>query len=112
MPDFLPGVELARLYYEEVVATLLRDVPHAVGRLGWGSDVVGYDTARSTDHGWGPHLHVFVDAADIESVRSRVDARLPETFRGWPTEYGWDEVTPRHWVEVWELGQWLVHHLG
>ena len=74
--------------------------------------MLGYDTARSTDHGWGPHLHVFVDAADVARVRAAVDTGLPSTFRGWPTSYGWDDVAPQHWVEVWELGKWLVHQLG
>ncbi len=112
VPDFVPGLDLARLYYEEVVSALIGDVPHAAGRLGWGSDVLGYDTERSTDHGWGPHLHVFVDAADIEQVRTAVDAGLPETFRGWPTRYGWDDVAPRHWVEISTLGDWLTLQLG
>ena len=112
MPDFLPGIDLARAYYEEVVAALVGDVPHAAGRLGWGSDVLGYDTERSTDHGWGPHLQLFVGARDVARVRSAIDAGLPSSFRGWPTSYGWDDVAPRHWVEVWELGKWLAHHLG
>ncbi len=112
MPDFVPGIDLARAYYEEVVARLIGGVPHAAGRLGWGSDVLGYDTDRSTDHGWGPHLHVFVDAADVGLVRSAVDAGLPSSFRGWPTKYGWDDVAPQHWVEVWQLDKWLSHHLG
>ncbi len=112
MPDFVPGLDLARSYYEEVIAVLIGDVPHAAGRLGWGSDVLGYDTERSTDHGWGPHLHVFVDAADIERVRAAVDAGLPETFLGWPTHYGWDDVSPRHWVETSTLGDWLTLQLG
>ena len=112
VPEFVPGIELARSYYQEVVAALVGDVPHAVGRLGWGSDVLGYDTERSTDHGWGPHLHVFVDADDVPRIRAAVVAGLPTSFRGWPTIYGWDDVAPRHWVEVWELGKWLVQQHG
>ncbi len=112
MPDFVPGIDLARAYYEEVVAPLIGDVSHAAGRLGWGSDVLGYDTERSTDHGWGPHLHLFVDAADTARVRRAVDVGLPSSFLGWPTKYGWDDVAPRHWVEVWELDKWLASQLG
>ncbi len=111
-PDFLSGIELARAYYEEVVEPLIGDVPHAAGRLGWGSDVLGFDTERSTDHGWGPHLHVFVDGEDAEPVRALVAGGLPETFRGWPTHFGWDETPVQHWVEVRTLGEWLVGHLG
>ena len=112
VPDFIPGVDLARAYYDEVVAELLDDVPHAAGRLGWGSDVLGFDTERSTDHGWGPHLHVFVDADDVAPAQRVVSAGLPETFRGWSTHYGWDDVASRDWVEISTLETWLVRHLG
>jgi hypothetical protein len=53
MAEFVPGVELARAFYQEVVAPRLGGVRHSAARLGPGSDVLGYDTARSTDHDWG-----------------------------------------------------------
>jgi len=59
--EWIPGLELSRGFYHDVVRPLLGDVRHSAGLLGWGSDVLGYDTARSTDHGWGPRLLVFVD---------------------------------------------------
>jgi hypothetical protein len=43
VPAFVPGLELARAYYQEAVGPLLRGVDHAAGRLGWGSDVLGLD---------------------------------------------------------------------
>ena len=84
VPSFLPGIELALPYYEEVVAALIGDVAHAAGRLGWGSDVLGYDTERSTDHGWGPHLHVFVEEEEVERVRARVLPGSPRSFEAGP----------------------------
>lgn len=36
------------------------------------------------DHGWGPHLVVFVTEDELASARQAVDAGLPETFAGWP----------------------------
>ena len=80
--------------------------------MGSGSDVLGYDTARSTDHGWGPRMHLFVEEADVAGVASRVDEGLPETFRGWPTRYGWDAVPVQHHVVVSPLGPWLRRRLG
>ena len=70
MPEFLPGRELARAFYEEVVAGLVGDIPHSAGFLGYGSDVLGYDTERSTDHGWGPRLQIFTDTRASISSRT------------------------------------------
>ena len=36
-----------------------------------GSDVLGFDTARSTDHGWGPRMQLFVEGERAEAVRER-----------------------------------------
>src|SRR5689334_7370682 len=106
MPEFIPGRELARAFYEEVVAGTVGDVPHSAAFLDYESDVLGYDTERSTDHGWGPRLQIFTDSAiDLEP-------HLPETFRGWPVRYGWDEHEVRHRVDVTPLGGWLCRRLG
>ena len=109
---FVPSLRLNEAFYREVVAPLVEPYPHAAALLGWGSDVLGFDTERSTDHGWGPRLQVFVAEADVDAVRARVDAGLPEIFRGLPVRFGWDEIAPRHWVEVLPLGTWLTGHLG
>src|SRR5689334_22530799 len=42
MPEFLPGVEPARLFYTEAVRPLLGDLLHAAARLGPGPDVLGF----------------------------------------------------------------------
>jgi hypothetical protein len=110
--EFVPGVELSRAFYQEVVEGLLGDVSHSAALLGTGSDVLGYDTARSTDHGWGPRLQVFVAADDVERVRSAIDQGLPGEFRGWPTRYGWDDVPVSHHVDVVALRGWLLERLG
>jgi hypothetical protein len=110
--EFVPGRELARGFYEEVVAPLVADVEHSAALLGTGSDVLGFDTERSTDHHWGPRLQLFVSAGDVERVRAAVLPKLPETFRSWPTRFGWDDVPVSHHVEVEALGPWLAQQLG
>jgi hypothetical protein len=60
MRGFVSGLDLSAAFYAEAVAPLVGDVPHAAGLVGWGSDVLGFDTSRSTDDGWGPRLRVFV----------------------------------------------------
>jgi hypothetical protein len=110
--DFVPGLELSRGFYEEVVRELVGDVQHSAALLGPGSDVLGWDNVRSTDHAWGPRLQVFVDAEDVARVRQAIDTSLPDTFRGWPTRYGWDDVPVSHHVEVVPLRDWIAEHIG
>jgi hypothetical protein len=112
LPRFVPGLELARAFYGEAVAPLLPDTEHAAALLGSGSDVLGFDTERSTDHGWGPRLQVFVERESVATVQEAIEAGLPDAFRGWPTRYGWDEVPVSHHVEVAQLGDWLQGRLG
>jgi len=112
-PAFTPAAELSGAFYREVVRALLGGQPHAAALLGWGSDVLGYDTARSTDHGWGPRLLVVLDREDaVEELERRLESRLPARFRGWPVRYGWDGVEATHHVTVGTLPGWLVEHLG
>ena len=112
LEGFVPGVELSRAFYDEAVAPLLAGEEHAAALVGAGSDVLGYDTVRSTDHGWGPRMQLFVDGDRVAAVREAIDAGLPDEFHGWPTRYGWDEVPVSHHVDVAPLGEWLEGRLG
>lgn len=112
MTEFRQAAEVANGFHAEVIAPLVGDVDYAAGLLGWGSDVLGYDTARSTDHGWGPRLVVLVDAGEVERVRKAVDDGLPDEYAGYPVRFGWDSYEPRHHVTVATLGDWLREQLG
>ena len=94
------------------MAPLVGDTPHAAARLGWGSDILGFDTERSTDHGWGPKVEVFVADGDVEPVRASIESGLPAEVRGWPTQFGWDDNPVTHHVTVTTLGGWLEAQLG
>ncbi len=111
-PEFVPALELNHGFYRDVVAPLVGDRPHAAALLGRGSELLGFDTERSTDHGWGPRLQVFVAPVDVASVRAAVGTGLPDEYRGWPVEFGWDEVPIVHHVAVVTLDQWLDAQLG
>lgn len=95
MPTFIPGLELGRRFYAEVVRPILdADFPrldHAAALLGPGSEVLGYDTPTSTDHDWGPRLLLFVGERDLERLGRTIDGaiarRLPDTFLGYPTRF-------------------------
>ena len=81
MSGFVPGLELCRNFYAEVVAPAV-GARHGAALLGPGSDVLGYDTERSTDHDWGPRCQLFVQASDLDEVRSRVLTSLPKAHGG------------------------------
>jgi Domain of unknown function (DUF4037) len=119
---FLPGIELARRYYEEAVRPLLDQhgpgLRHSGALIGPGSDVLGFDSARSTDHNWGPRCQVFLAPYDAElaaGVSAMLARELPENFLGWPVKFpdvSADGSPVRHWVSVAELGSWLTGQLG
>jgi hypothetical protein len=121
--SFMPGTELARRYWHDVVATivdeLLPGVPRAAARVGAGSDVLGLDTDRSTDHGWGPRVVVFFED-DVDLSRERrielleaIDARLPEAFLGYRTRFVASEGGPeRHQVMLTTVRAWFTLALG
>ncbi|SCF21323.1 DUF4037 domain-containing protein [Micromonospora mirobrigensis] len=123
---FVPGLVLARRFHDEAVAPLLaRRLPgldHAAGLLDGGSELLGLDTERSTDHDWGPRVQLFVaDATDAARVRAVLDAALPAEFLGWPTRFAGGPSTrlgvadpggDRHGVTVDDLGGWLRGRLG
>lgn len=90
------GLALCRALYDDVVAPRLRDRPHAAAVLGPGSEVLGFDTARSTDHDWRARVAILVGEPDPEPLTG-----LPETYGGWPVE-----------VTVAELGPYLTASLG
>ncbi|GAA1351023.1 DUF4037 domain-containing protein [Streptomyces beijiangensis] len=92
---FLPGLELSRALYEEAVRPLLAAacprLPHSAARIGSGSEVLGFDTARSADHDWGPQLQLFLPAdavaAQGDAIHRLLAERMPDAVRGWPTRY-------------------------
>lgn len=113
MAEFIAGLELARAFYRDVLTNIVGAIPHAAAALGEGSEILGFDTARSTDHSWGPRAQIFVEADAVASLRSRIDAQLPDTFRGWQVRYHrWQTGRVEHHVEVTTLGAWLQDHLG
>ena len=110
---FQPSLELNAAFYQEIVEPMVRPVPHAAALLGWGSDVLGFDTARSTDHGWGPRLQIFVGDDAVEDVRPMIEAGLPAMFLGWPVRYSLGDDDPVvHRVDVTTLGDWLTDRLA
>lgn len=92
--SFVHGLELNERFYREAVEPLLRrhfsEIRYSAALLGYGSDVLGFDDATSTDHNWGPRLQLFLSDDDMGSapeISELFAAGLPTTFAGYPTSY-------------------------
>ena len=78
----MTGLDESLAHYRSELLPQLQGIPHAAARIGHGSEVLGFDTARSRDHDWGPFVQIFVPDP----------AAVP--------------------VPAFRLGDWLRGHLG
>ncbi|WIG57923.1 MAG: hypothetical protein OJF49_000668 [Ktedonobacterales bacterium] len=132
MPDFVPGLDLSRAFYAEAVRPILAsqfpDLVYAAALIGYGSDVLGYDTPRSTDHEWGPRLLLFLPDEVAPSLGDAIEdalrAALPVEFMGYSTSFGPKDAQGvrlrvlgepghiTHHVDIWTLGAFTLMELG
>ncbi|OEV30218.1 hypothetical protein AN219_12145 [Streptomyces nanshensis] len=130
--EFLPGLELSRVFYEDAVRPILDSeypgLRYAAARVGTGSEVLGFDTERSADHEWGPRLDLFLTPDDVTAhgpdLRQLLSDRLPKHVLGWPTHFRHDdpddpvghmattEGPVNHRASVADVGGWLNDQLG
>ena len=95
MPEFIPGLDLSEALFKDAVQPLLTNeqpnLAYSAARLDWGSDVLGYDTPMSMDHGWGPKLTLYLAPADYDERHEALDKlfahQLPFEVRGFPTHF-------------------------
>lgn len=111
------GLELARAFSHEVVEPILArrfpGLPFAAGRLGSGSDVLGFDDAVSRDHDWGLRLSLFVPDDAVAEVAEELERLLPDAFLGRPVRFAFTGQTAvRHHVEVASVHGFLEERLG
>lgn len=96
MQNFIPGLKLSELFYTEAAKPILEklfpQVPHSAALIGWGSEVLGYDDAQSSDHHWGPRFLLFLSPAHYQEYESAINNalsdNLPHRFRGYATNFG------------------------
>ncbi|MFW9800762.1 MAG: DUF4037 domain-containing protein, partial [Candidatus Thorarchaeota archaeon] len=96
---FIKGLELSEIFYREAVKPILEsrfpDLLYSAGRVGSGSDVLGFDTEQSMDHAWGPKLTLFLTESDHDVLKEEIDQylrqELPLEIRGFPTNLGLNE---------------------
>jgi hypothetical protein len=116
MEQFIRGVQLNEMFYREAVAPILAaafpELRYSAALIGYGSDVLGYDSERSTDHEWGPRLLVFLPDKNFreqaDSVSELLSVRLPTEFRGYSTNFAEPDENRVRWMMPAESG--LVRH--
>jgi hypothetical protein len=91
VPIFIPGLELCGRYYMELVRPLLDEhfprLRYAAALIGYGSEVLGFDTEMSMDHAWSPRLLLFLcenDLAFAGQIDDLLKRELPTHFLNFP----------------------------
>jgi hypothetical protein len=128
---FIPGLKLCEYFYFEAVRPILdrhfSSVPHSAARIDYGSDVLGFDTSLSRDHGWGPKVMLFLSHDDYEYYKDPVSEvmanELPTEIRGYPINFdvpfsgeGSMQAVERgpvkHWVSVLTIPSFFNQYIG
>jgi len=134
MPDFIPGLELGRLFYLRTVKPLLQkklpDLKYSAALIGSGSEIFGFDTEMSVDHHWGPRVMLFLKEEDQQRysqvIGETLRSGLPTKFHGYSTNFSPPdpldnnvqrlediEIGPvNHRVEVLSTRRFLLDYLG
>jgi len=67
------------------------ELRYSAAVIGSGSEVLGFDTAMSSDHDWGPRMMLFVSSEDYilcrDSLSEKFSRQLPRHFQGFSTNF-------------------------
>jgi hypothetical protein len=126
MDKFINGLKLGELFYKECVKDILEEhfpnLKYSAAIIGWGSDVLGFDTPISTDHNWGPRLQVFLVPEDYEGLKDKISEtlsnNLPYEFYGYSTNY--DDAQQKyiangpvnHFIQFYTIKSFFEMYLG
>ncbi len=117
---FIPGLELSRQFYWEIIRpfmdTHFSAVPHSAALLGDGSEVLGFDTAMSRDHDWGPRVQLFLEESDFLSRSSTLEGALrkylPDQFHEFPVQWTINGPSNYRCVEIYTIPDFFLKHLN
>jgi hypothetical protein len=117
--DFIPGIQLNEMFYYEILKPMLAQnfptLAYSAALIGYGSDVLGYDTAQSMDHNWGPRVKLFLTPADFAKEKDAIDQmlrhNLPHSFRGNPVGFDEPNVNDGGTQRLQQSETGLVNHL-
>jgi hypothetical protein len=123
---FIPGLQLGRALYHQAARAIIESVippgSYAAAFMGSGSDVLGYDSERSTDHHWGPRFQVFlaeeVHARSAAALDTELTRHLPESFQGIPVRYDdpdkaeYATEATHHLIDITTIREFFERYLG
>ena len=91
-------IEISRRFFEKEIKPVLEsEFPVAsqqvaCGIFGYGSECLGMDDQYSRDHHWGLRIDVLIPDEHFKTlsqeIRSRISAKLPESFEGYDLREG------------------------
>jgi RecB family endonuclease NucS len=88
-PTHVKGITLCEQFYINNVSPILSTFPqfeqnHCACLIGFGSEVLGYDTRMSEDHDYGPRLIIILPdeyyAEHSQAMHNKLANELPRTF--------------------------------
>jgi len=109
MSKFIPGLKLSKLFYQKEVRPILNQefpkLRHSAALIGWGSEVLSFDTCLSRDHHWGPRVLLFLSDRDYAKLKEKIGQalsdNLPYEFMGYSTNFGKpDPSGVRHAIRI------------
>ena len=117
----MKGLDLSKEFFEAYGRPMLTEqfadiLPHiAVGRVGQGSECMGYDDELSQDHDFEPGFTIFLPGEDVvdrraEFLLERAYGRLPKEFDGYGRSGLKPAGGPRHGVT--RLSEFLMKTIG
>jgi hypothetical protein len=91
-PPFIKGLKLNEGFYADIIKPLLDkkypNLIYSASLMGYGSDVLGFDTKISMDHNWGPRLQLFVNESElINELNNYFRSELPFQYKKFPVNY-------------------------
>jgi hypothetical protein len=95
---FIQGIELNRGFFDDIVKPIVEtefpDLRYSAALVDYGSDVLGYDTKVSIDHGWGPRCRIFIMEEyekSFDSIKDKLTKvlleKLPLKYKGFSAKY-------------------------
>jgi len=112
--NFINGLELNRGFYQDIVKPLLGkkypNLQYSAALIGYGSDVLGFDTEISMDHNWGPRLQLFIDEKEIiEEIKKYFSFELPFQYKGFSVNFS--DPSYDHTIRMESTCKHPVNHL-